>query len=114
MESCAVLPEVISFVEKIRGNHSFPLSGKTTLEKDLRMTGDDAYEFMAAFFDEFSIDPTGFDSTVYFYPEGLDLIGLSFLVRKIAGLPPLTRPVYDITLADLSKAVLTRTWPKLI
>jgi hypothetical protein len=61
------------------------LSVDTDLRHDLRMAEEDADEFLAKLFQEFSIAPGDFDFTRYFPSEGLWLFG-----RKRAAPAPLT------------------------
>lgn len=87
-----------SFVIKERGKYRKPLTPETTLEKDLKITGDDADEFLYAFAKEFKVDVTCFDISKYFVSEGsLSLVKLT-LFGISTGNP-------QITLRDLEKAV---------
>jgi len=87
-----------SFVIKERGKYRKTLTLETTLEKDLRITGDDADEFLEAFSKEFEVDVNHLDTAKYFVSEGtfslikLTLFGIS------TGNP-------QITLGDLEEAV---------
>ena len=90
--------KIKEFVVKERGRYRKPLSRNTTLEKDLKICGDDSDEFIEAFGKEFQVDISEFDLAKYFASEG------SFALMKLTlfgidtGNPP-------ITLGDLEKAV---------
>jgi len=53
-----------------------PLDERTELVADLGLVGDDAFEFMERFAEEFQVDTGDFEFTRYFDAEGLSLHGL--------------------------------------
>jgi hypothetical protein len=88
-------------VAKQRWEYDFPLTRDTTLQKDLKMWGDDAFEFIDAFGKEFGIDLSEFDIKKYFRPEGdviLPAIIGAILFRK-------KKKYLPLTLGDLEKAI---------
>ncbi|TKT90651.1 DUF1493 family protein [Dyadobacter frigoris] len=112
MDTLEILKE---FIIEDRGKYAKPFSIKTTLEKDLGITGDDTDEFMDAFFKKFNIHSEDFDTGKYFHSEGFDIFFLSAIIRKFTGAKSLSNPIYDITLGDLVRAIEAGTWidPKL-
>ena len=98
------------FIIKERGKYAKPFSIKTTLEKDLGITGDDADEFMDAFFKEFNIHFEDFDTGKYFHSEGFDIFFLGAIIRKLTGAKSLSKPIYDIKLGDLVQVIKEGTW----
>jgi hypothetical protein len=63
------------FVIRERWDYNFPLDENTTIEKDLRITGDDVDEFFIAFAKEFNVDISKFAAGDYFEDEGVDFLG---------------------------------------
>lgn len=98
------------FIISERGKYRKPFSEKTTLEKDLGITGDDADDFMDAFFLEFNINYESFELGKYFHSEGLDLFFVGTMIRKLTGAKRLNNPIYDITLGDLMRSIELRKW----
>jgi acyl carrier protein len=93
-----IFENIKTFIISQRGSYKKPFTRQTTLEKDLKITGDDAWEFFQAFSKEFKVDISQFEISNHFMPEGsLALMKLT-LFGKDTGKPP-------ITLGDLEKAV---------
>lgn len=83
---------------------SAQLSRKTELQRDLGIEGDDAFDLVEAFAEEFEVDPGDFDFHRYFGPEGFNPLSLVFsLFRKRE------KPV-GLTLAMLEKAAKLGVW----
>ncbi len=111
MTTSAVFEQVKAFTVKFTGVQPGNVTLNTTLENDLGITGDDAEDFMLAFFDEFGVNYTGFELTKYFAQEGFDPTGITLVIRRLfTDLSPLTAPVYDVTIADLVKSVNEGRW----
>ncbi len=104
------LTEVINFVKSFTRTSYNNISPETTLEKDLGITGDDGQDFMQGFFQKFTVSNESFDCSNYFSSEGLDLFGISYILRKILRLPPLKNPSHDITIKDLHDAIELGYW----
>jgi len=68
-------PKLCSFIEKERWKYPFKLTSNIEIEKDLKINGDDAVEFIIAFGKEFGVDVSKFKAADYFDSEGLDIIG---------------------------------------
>lgn len=98
------------FIISQRGKYRKPFTLNTTLEKDLGITGDDADEFMYAFFTHFNVDYSNFEIGKYFYGEGFDLFNIIGLIRKLLGKKMLSNPQYDIILLDLMNAIEAGKW----
>jgi hypothetical protein len=107
MDTFERLSEFIIFQ---RGKYKKPFTEQTTLEKDLGITGDDADEFMDAFFTHFNINYSNFQISKYFYGEGFDLFNIAGFIRKLLGKKPLSSPKFDITLYDLMKSIESGKW----
>lgn len=99
MDGADIWRQVIQFVEEERWGGEF--TRETDLARDLKLQGDDAYEFISLFSRIFNVNVEKFVFEEYFYPEGdwilpklLDLIlGRKEKVKK------------RITLGDLERAV---------
>lgn len=93
--------QIIQFVED--GRWLFELSKytrETDLENDLKLEGDDAYEFICLFGKEFNVNVSEFNFEEYFYPEGHWMI-----LAKLYGLLSKQKEKKKITLGDLEKSV---------
>jgi hypothetical protein len=75
------------------------LTPETRIERNLGITGDDAYNLMCKFFKEFTIDGAKFNFDDHFNSEGWTL-SLAHLRKKRR----------DITIEDLGRAIETRAW----
>ena len=78
---------------KKRWEYDFPINRETTVQKDLKLWGDDAFEFIEAFGKEFNVDLSEFEIKRYFRPEGdliLPAIIRTILFKKEAKYTPLT------------------------
>jgi len=99
---------VLHFVKNQIGKHNFFLTKETTIENDLRITGDDADEFMIEFFKEFQIDVKDYDFRNHFEVEGFALFNLA----KLIGLKTYhsNKETIPITLGHLEKVVKMKKW----
>lgn len=77
-----IFTKLTSFIEKERWKYNVPINRDTRLVQDLKIDGDDAYEFMEKFVSEFKIDYSEFNYTIYFSKEGFDLFGILVSVFK--------------------------------
>lgn len=78
-----IFEKVKSFIVEIRGNYKINLDQETQLEKDLKITGDDASEFMEDFSMKFNVDISNLNLDEYFASEGtFSLYKLIFSGRK--------------------------------
>ena len=88
------------FIETERWEYPFRFVLSTELEKDLRITGDDAVEFIVAFGKEFEVDISNLQLDIYFDSEGIDFLGwVISLFRKRTSIKKV------LTLGDLEKAI---------
>ena len=95
--------ELQSFIEKERWRYPFSLTLNMELEKDLKITGDDAIEFIIAFGENFEVDVSQFHADDYFNSEGIDLFGwIVDLFRKESRVKKI------LTLGDLENAIYTK------
>ena len=62
--------QIKEFVIRKRWEYNFPLTRETELRKELKLSGDDATEFIIAFGKEFNVDLSNLDLNRYFPPEG--------------------------------------------
>lgn len=75
------------------------LSPRTELLDDLDLDGDDAFDFMEAFAEEFSVRAGDFEFIRYFSPEGFNPFEIVFsLFRRQS-------PKHPLTLLMLAKAI---------
>ena len=89
------------FVIEQRWDYSFLLERTTKIEKDLKITGDDAVEFIFAFSKQFNVDVSNFMMTEYFEPEG-DKI-LPAIIRFFTGQKKAKNK--ELLLGDVERAV---------
>jgi hypothetical protein len=77
----------------------------------LGLDGDDAYEFMQAFSERFSVDLSAFPYNKYFGPEGNALLPLMIIMaiirRLTTGMWSASAP---LTLLQLAEAAEKRSW----
>lgn len=59
------------------GKIKHPISHETRIEEDIKIAGDDAYEFIADFGKKFNIDVTQFKFSEYFSEEGFSFFASS-------------------------------------
>lgn len=96
-----VFDAIKGFITKQRWEYDIPLLRETRLEKDLKITGDDAVEFIVAFGREFNVDVSQFMAADYFGPEG-DVI-LPAILNFLTGRRRPRRKI--LTIGHLEKAV---------
>jgi acyl carrier protein len=65
-----VFDKIKSFVEELRWQYPFELKRETEIEQDLGITGDEAYEFIAAYSRHFFVFVLNFRFEDYFKQEG--------------------------------------------
>ncbi|MCC8187500.1 MAG: DUF1493 family protein [Bacteroides sp.] len=100
-----LLKEIISFIENKYGIiDDVPLNEDTLLEKDLRITGDEACDFMVEYGKHFNVNVSNFMADQYFEAEGheydwLSSLLLTFRLKKEAP------PIKPFTLGDLVKGI---------
>ena len=102
MNENVLFEQIVQFVQNERWDGMY--NRRTELLNDLKLWGDDAYEFIVAFSKKFNVDISEFDFDKYFYPEGDRILSaiLDFVLRR-------KRPAkVKITLADLERAVKIR------
>src|SRR5947207_3666344 len=97
-----IFERIKSFVERERWKYSFPLTRETTVEMNLKITGDDADEFLIAFSKEFNVDVSNFRIGDYFGDEG-DTI-LPALIHAVTGKKKVQRKM--LTIGDFEKAII--------
>ncbi len=89
--------KIKDYLVKEQGSFKVVLKRETTLEGDLKITGQDAYDFIESFSKEFNVDIKDLNWSKYFAGEGITaaLIGLFGFDSK----------ENPLTLGDLEKAV---------
>ncbi len=97
-----IFNRIVAFVERERWKKQLPLSRDTRLVEDLKIEGDDAYEFMEKFVTEFKVDYSEFNYEQYFSKEVFDLLGIiaSFFKKE-------KESKRTLTLGDLEQSVIT-------
>lgn len=80
------------------------LNPKTEIVKDLRLVGDDAFEFIEAFAEEFSVKVGDFKFSDYFPTEGFNPLGV------VASLFESKKEYKVVTVGMLVKAALDKEW----
>ena len=102
--------KIIEFIQKHIGPRRKPMTSSTTIENDLRITGDEAYELIDDFVAEFDLDADGFEYNRYFNEEGFDPIGLSILIKKLLRIPSIKKSKHQICIDDLEAWVERGYW----
>lgn len=83
--------------QKTGFNNTSSLSRQSTLNRDIGLEGDDADEFMAAYFDHFKMDYGDYDWSYYFGEEGFNPISVLIDVIKRKSAPkPLTLGILEL------------------
>ena len=97
-----VFEKIKELIASKRWEYDFPLTRETTLQGDLKIWGDDAFEFIEAFGREFNVDLTKFEFGKYFKAEG------DWILTSIFGfiLGKKKQTYVPITLGDLEKAAI--------
>ena len=91
------------FVIKETCTRKSPLERTTSIEATLGVTGDDAYELMVDYGNQFNVDVKKFMFTNYFRSEGIPYI-FSDVFKLIIGKK--SRREKELTLGDLEKGVI--------
>jgi len=68
------LKSVVDLIINERGSYNIEIDENTSLQKDLKIYGDDAVEFIVKFGESFNVDVSKFNLTEYFSPEGFGVI----------------------------------------
>lgn len=91
--------QVIEFVKEERWDGEF--TRETDLVKDLKLKGDDAYEFICLYSKKFDVDISEFNFGNFFYPEG------DWIFKKIVELilKQKSKNKKSITLGDLERGI---------
>ncbi|MEY8708475.1 DUF1493 family protein [Bacteroides faecichinchillae] len=94
-----ICQQIIEFVEEERWNGQF--SHETDLVKDLKLKGDDAYEFILLFSKKFNVNISKFNFEEYFDSEGdrILTIILDLLLKRKKKIKK------KITIGDLERGV---------
>lgn len=100
-----VWDELVSFVASRTGfRKTASLSRRSTLNRDIGVDGDDADEFMGAYFDRFGVEGGDYDWSRYFGEEGFNPVSVLIdIVKRKPALRPLT-------LGMLELAAMTGRW----
>ncbi|WP_285008669.1 DUF1493 family protein [Pedobacter faecalis] len=93
-----IFNQLKSLIIEMRGRYKIELTRDTQLERDLKITGDDALEFFEEFGKRFDIDTEDLELSEYFAPEG------SFSLYKLIFTGKETKKKV-ITLGHLEKAI---------
>jgi acyl carrier protein len=97
-----VFEKLKQFVTEQRWEYPFPLTKDTTVEKELKITGDDAVDFLIAYGKKFNVDVSHFMAADYFDSEG-DII-LPAIIRSITGRRKPFKKI--LTLGHLEKGIM--------
>jgi acyl carrier protein len=95
----SIFEEIKRFIIEVRGNYRKPFTMNTTLERDLKISGDDADEFLEKFSNKFNVKISeGLKLEDYFAAEGSLHLYLLVIFGKPTGLK-------NITVGHLIKAI---------
>ena len=96
-----ILEKIKSFVEEQRWQYPFALERTTKVEKELKITGDEATEIIIAFGKQFNVDVSNFIAAEYFESEGDKIFPA--IVRFFTGQKKVKNK--ELLLGDLERAV---------
>lgn len=97
-----IFEEIKLLIEEKMGKYEKKIDRDTSLEKDLGISGDDAWELIMDFSRKFNVDISNFEFSKYFYPEGDSI--LPSIIRAIRGKPsPKHR---ELLIGDLERSVI--------
>jgi hypothetical protein len=83
MKKDIIYEEIVQFIFDSRGKYRKKIKSESELEIDLKITGDDAFEFIENFSKKFKVDISRFPIEKYFASESsIDIYLLLFLKRK--------------------------------
>lgn len=102
MNSKETFERITDFVQNYLGDTKQELTRETDLQKNLKIWGDEADEFIEKFSNEFNVDISELDLNKYFYQEGDRILPslINFFKDKSKDDKP-----YPLTLGDLEKAI---------
>lgn len=102
MNNNEVFEKLNQFVTEQRWEYDFPLTKDTTVKEELKITGDDAVDFLIAYGKKFNVDVSHFMAADYFDGEG-DVI-LPAIIRSITGKKKPLKKI--LTLGHLEKGII--------
>ncbi|WP_426291856.1 DUF1493 family protein [Dyadobacter endophyticus] len=103
MDNELIFNQVCDIILRNRGKLSKPLTGVTTLRKDLGIDGYDAEEIMVEYFTAFEIDSLQFQFEDYFGPEGSNpFVSIIYLFKKST--------LTEISVGHLVDCVMNGKW----
>jgi acyl carrier protein len=106
-----IFGEIRDFIHETWDVPKRQISPATSLGRDLRMDGDDADDFMAAYRERFKVDLTDFIFEKHFGVEAA-FEPLSYLYLRIFRPEEFRKP--EITVADLVSAAKAGRWNKVV
>jgi acyl carrier protein len=93
--------KVVALITHHMGTYKFELTRETKLERDLGISGDDAWDLIVDYSKKFNVDITCFEMNKYFSPEGDSILPSIF--RTIQGEKnPHTK---ELTIGNLESAL---------
>lgn len=98
-----ILEELKQLLEEQQGVVSSEVDETTRIEEDLRITGDDAVEFLIAFGKKFDVDVSRFNVADYFYGENWPFDWLGYKIRELFSKKKYVKKV--LTIGDLLEAI---------
>ena len=96
----SIFQDLILFIQDVRWEYQLELHPNISLERDLKITGDDAVEFIIAFGRRFNVDVSNFKADDYFESEGISLSSIVDVFRKSK-----KEIKKELSLGDLEKAI---------
>jgi len=93
--------------------HYKQLTRESEIEKDLKIAGDDAVEFIDDIFIKFNVRCILFDYNKYFDPEGFGLINFPKIINFITKKQKQATVKQRLTLGDIERAIISGMWEDL-
>ena len=102
-DNSILLKEIISFIENIYG-YIGPIDENTIVEDDLKITGDEAVDFLIKYGKFFNVDVSNFYADKYFKGEGEDWDIISRILEDF-GWSKKTETRKIFTVGDMIKGI---------
>ena len=95
----ALFKRLAQLIQRTAGFAEEKVSLDTDIRKDVGLWGDDAYNFMTAFMNEFGVDMTGFVFQDFFEGEGM----VANLIGSVLGMQRKHKPLTVAVLVDVAQ-----------
>lgn len=102
--------EILRFVADFTGVKIPEIKAESHLCKDLGVDGDDGDDFITAFVDKFNLNYSGFELARHFNDEGVDFLGITYIISRALGHRRKKKGMIDLSVQDLIDWVERGYW----